>query len=77
MRFCDRFMFNVYLMCFSPEACRKVRDVLQNSAKLSKHAPMFCDAVEKGVQIKTEYLEHFRVLCHGNFLRENLQYSYR
>ena len=38
---------------------------------------MFTDAMREGIDVKTEFIEHFRVLSHGNFLRENLQYCYR
>ena len=62
---------------FGSKACRKVENILKKNSKLGKHTEMFVSAMRNGISLKSQYLEHFRVLCHGNFLRENLQYSYK
>ena len=62
---------------FSSETCDKVEEILKRHDHLSQHANMFTDAMREGIDVKTEFIEHFRVLSHGNFLRENLQYCYR
>ena len=61
----------------SPYVKRKVQEVFQKNSHLSKYAEPFLEAVKNGVNLKSNFLEHFRVLCHGNFIRENLQFSYR
>ena len=67
----------MYHKYFSKEAVKLVKEILENDAKLAKHSSTFVDAMKNGVKIQTEFLDHFRVLCHGNFIRENLQYLYR
>ena len=64
-------------MIFSSEQCEKIEQILQKHDHLSQHVDMFIDALKKGLDVQTEFIEHFRVMNHGNFLRENLQYCYR
>jgi len=68
---------NIQMPTFTPEAVAKVGEILERSSQLCSQSSMFVDAMVQGVKVETEFLEHFRVLCHGNFLRENLQYCYR
>lgn len=68
---------NITMPTFSPEACAKVAQILQTNSQLCTHSNIFVDAMKNGINLESEFLEHFRVLCHGNFLRENLQYCYR
>ena len=62
---------------FGSKACRIVEKILKKNSKLDKHSDLFVTAMRNGMSVRSQYLEHFRVLCHGNFLRENLRYSYK
>ena len=62
---------------FGSKACKIVEKILKKNSKLDKHSDMFVTAMRNGMSVRSQYLDHFRVLCHGNFLRENLQYSYK
>ena len=67
----------VQVPTFGSKACRNIENILKKNSKLGKHTDMFVNAMRNGINLKSHYLEHFRVLCHGNFLRENLQYCYK
>jgi len=67
----------VHLPKFSSEVCAKVKAILDSNTLLSKHSNTFIDAMSNGLNTKSEFLDHFKVFCHGNFIRENLQYCYR
>ena len=68
---------DIQVPTFGSKACRIVEKILKKNSKLDKHSDMFVTAMRNGMSVRSQYLEHFRVLCHGNFLRENLQYSYK